>query len=146
MLLIPPAVDARYLLSWPAASSGNYILQEFQLDVLSLLHFRPRAAALGVAKTLSRPTPDVSACRGLEGILYIPADPKSLVLQQPPLETHDNIPSYLHPIILPPKNETRSWENKIGLPHQEPAILEASAQRCPMEQSSGTWTLATLLP
>lgn len=69
LLLTPRAADARYLPPWPTSSSGNYIPQQFQLDILSLLHFRPRMAAPGVAKAPSRSTPDVSA----EGIQHIPA-------------------------------------------------------------------------
>ena len=49
-----------------------------------------------------------------------PAGPKSLVLHQ--TTSSRNTPSYIHPIIPPPKNEGQSWENKIGLPHQEPTI------------------------
>lgn len=61
--LTPQAADARYLPPWPNSSSGNYIPQQFQLDILSLLHFRPQTAAPGVAKAPSRSTPDVSAWR-----------------------------------------------------------------------------------
>lgn len=82
----------------------------------------------------------MSACQGPEEILCIPAGPKTRCYsKQPPLETHDNVPSYIHPIIPPPKNEVQSWENKIGLPHREPTISGGMCLTLPNGAVNGHW-------
>lgn len=63
---------------------------------------------MGVAKTLFRSTPDMSAwrefCASQQG-------PRARCFSKQPLKTCDSIPSCVHPITPPPKNKVQSWEN-----------------------------------